>query len=93
MTRAEISQEDELALRQEVSIMQALKHQNIIRIYDFFEEEKFYYLVLEYMDGGELFDRIVKKTVYNEAEARDVIRVLINAIKYCHDLDIVHRFV
>lgn len=41
--------------------------------------------------GGELFDRIVKKVVYNEKEARDLVTVLLEAVKYCHSRGIVHR--
>lgn len=41
--------------------------------------------------GGELFDRIVKKVVYTEKEARDLVTILLEAVKYCHDRGIVHR--
>lgn len=41
--------------------------------------------------GGELFDRIVAKVVYNEKEARDLVSTLLQAVKYCHDRGIVHR--
>jgi calcium/calmodulin-dependent protein kinase I len=58
---------------------------------DFFEEPNYFYIVLEYLDGGELFDRILKKTCYNEKEARDCVLVALKAIKYCHDHDVVHR--
>lgn len=91
VSRPDISKEDEVALRQEVEIMQSLNHPHIVHCFDFFEEERYYYLVLEFMEGGELFDRIVKKTVYNEKEARDVVKILVDAIKYCHDRNIVHR--
>lgn len=91
VNRQDLSTADEDLLKQEVSIMQRLQHNHIIQLFDFFEEEKFYYLVLEYMDGGELFDRIVKKTSYNEKEARDVVRILVDALNYCHSKGIVHR--
>lgn len=41
--------------------------------------------------GGELFDRIVQKVVYTEKEARDLVTILLEAVKYCHDRGIVHR--
>ncbi len=47
--------------------------------------------LLELLEGGELFDRIVKKTCYSEKEARDLVHVLYRAIKYCHDRNVVHR--
>jgi calcium/calmodulin-dependent protein kinase I len=43
------------------------------------------------VSGGELFDRIVEKTFYTEKEARDLVKILLSAIKYCHDKDVVHR--
>jgi len=43
------------------------------------------------MTGGELFDRVVDKEHYSEKEASDTIRPIVDAIKYCHSLGIVHR--
>ncbi len=48
---------------------------------------------MELIKGGELFDRITKKTFYNENDARDLCRTILSAIKHCHDNDIVHRWV
>lgn len=89
--RTQLKPEDEVGLRQEVEIMKSLQHPHIVQLLDFFEEEKTYYLVMELMEGGELFDRVVKKTHYTEEEARDTVKVLVEAIKYCHDRKIVHR--
>lgn len=49
-----------------------MDHENIVKLYEFFEEKHFYYLVMEILNGGELFDRIVLKQYYNEKEARRV---------------------
>lgn len=46
---------------------------------------------LFFVQGGELFDRIVQKVVYTEKEARDLVTILLEAVKYCHDRGIVHR--
>ena len=89
--RQGLPEEDENALRQEVAIMRSLNHENIVQFIDFFEEEKFFYVVLEFLEGGELFDRIVKKNFYNEKEARDVVLTILNGMKYCHDRGIAHR--
>eukprot|EP00595_Chromulina_sp_UTEXLB2642_P001831 CAMPEP_0196763366 /NCGR_PEP_ID=MMETSP1095-20130614/3963_1 /TAXON_ID=96789 ORGANISM="Chromulina nebulosa, Strain UTEXLB2642" /NCGR_SAMPLE_ID=MMETSP1095 /ASSEMBLY_ACC=CAM_ASM_000446 /LENGTH=370 /DNA_ID=CAMNT_0042116413 /DNA_START=50 /DNA_END=1162 /DNA_ORIENTATION=- len=91
IARAKLLKEDELSLKREVKIMRLLKHENIISCLDFFEEEHFYFIVLEYMEGGQLFERIVTKTVFNEKEARDVVKTLVSAIKYCHDRHVIHR--
>lgn len=62
-----------------------------MKLYEIFEDEDNIYLVLELMTGGELFDRIVDKEHYSEKEASDTVRPIIDAIKYCHSLGIVHR--
>lgn len=91
VTRANLTKSDDIALRQEVEILKDLKHRNIVQCFDFFEEEKFYYVILEFMAGGELFDRIVQKSFYNEKEARDVVQIILQSIAFCHDRNIVHR--
>ena len=50
-----------------------------------------HYFVRYIFPGGELFDRIVSKVVYNEKEARDLVSTLLQAVKYCHGRGIVHR--
>jgi tRNA A-37 threonylcarbamoyl transferase component Bud32 len=91
ISKQRIPIEDEAALKQEVLILRALNHPNILKCYGFFDENEFYYLVMEYMAGGELFDRIVQKTFYSEKEARDVVYILLSTIHYCHIRNIVHR--
>ena len=77
---------------QEVAILQQLYHPNIIHLYDFFDEEDFYYLVMEKVAGGELFDRIgEKKHRYNESEARDACKMILHALWYMYNKGIVHR--
>ncbi len=57
----------------QVQILKRLKGQsNIVQITDFFEEKDYYYLVFEFMKGGELFDRIVEKQFYNEKEVSGI---------------------
>ena len=91
VTKAKLTPEDETALKDEISVLKELKHPNIIALYDVFDEKDHYYLVTEHMMGGELFDRIVQKSYYNEKEARDTALVLFQAIKYCHAHKVAHR--
>lgn len=91
VNRAKLTEEDAAALLEEVAILTEFKHPNIIRLYDFFEEPSTYYLVMENMSGGELFDRIVAKAYYNEKEARDTCKIIIDAVRYCHDNQVAHR--
>ncbi|EED90520.1 predicted protein, partial [Thalassiosira pseudonana CCMP1335] len=90
--RSKLNEEDTQALLDEVTILSKLHTcPHIIKLYDFFEEPSMYYLVMETMHGGELFDRIVQKSFYNEKEARGVCRILLEAICFCHDQRVAHR--
>jgi calcium/calmodulin-dependent protein kinase I len=91
VTKSKLSKEDEVALKDEIQVLTEIQHKHIIRLYDVFDESQFYFLVTEKMMGGELFDRIVQKSYYNEKEARDVCIILFDAMKYCHDHQVAHR--
>jgi serine/threonine protein kinase len=91
VSREKLQQDDEDALRLEVRLLLKLRYKNIVQAFDFFEEPKAFYVVLEYLCGGELFDRIVAKQYFNEEEARDSARTILLAIKYLHDRNIIHR--
>jgi len=56
-----------------------------------YEDDKYFFLVMELMNGGELFDQILQKERFNEAEARDIIAPIFDALIYCHELGIIHR--
>mmetsp|Transcript_6567 Transcript_6567/g.6865 ORF Transcript_6567/g.6865 Transcript_6567/m.6865 type:complete len:314 (-) Transcript_6567:432-1373(-) len=86
-----LPEEDEASLRQEVEILRSLDHPNIVKLLDFFEEDKFFYVVLEFLPGGELFERIVGRPKFSEEEAAKLIRPLLESVAYLHDLGIVHR--
>ena len=91
VTKAKLTDEDEAALMDEIDVLKEMKHPNIIRLFDTFDEKDYYYLVTEKMLGGELFDRIVQKSYYNEKEARDTCVVLFEAMRYCHSKKVAHR--
>jgi calcium/calmodulin-dependent protein kinase I len=91
INRKKLSEEDEAALLDEVAILKEMRHLHIIRLYDFFSEPATYYLVMERMSGGELFDRIVAKAYYSEKEARDTCRIILDAVGYCHAHHVAHR--
>ena len=91
VTKAKLTEEDDKALQDEISILMEMRHPHIIRLYETFEDPKFYYLVTEEMYGGELFDRVVAKSYYNEKEARDAAKVLLEALQYCHSQQVAHR--
>lgn len=75
----------------EVKILQTLDHPNVIKLYEYFEDEENVYLVNELCTGGELFDRIIKAEYFNEEVAAKIFRQILQALNYCHQLSIVHR--
>jgi calcium/calmodulin-dependent protein kinase I len=75
----------------EIGILSTINHANIMNLQDTIITDARFYLVSEYIEGGELFDRIVGKVCYTEKEARDTIKLLLSAIAYCHSQNIVHR--
>ena len=86
--------EDQEALEKEVSIMQelsALKHPHIVYLKEVYDSADNFYMVMELCQGGEVFDRIVKKEKYTEVEARDALKQIVEAIRVCHSRGIVHR--
>ncbi|KAJ8919730.1 hypothetical protein NQ315_006258, partial [Exocentrus adspersus] len=77
---------------QEVNLLRACQgHPNIVSLYEFIQDENFTYLVLEYLKGGELFDRIRQKSRFTEGEASVILRKLVSAVSFMHSRGVVHR--
>lgn len=75
----------------EIYILRHFQHKSIIRMYEVYESEDFVHLVLEHLKGGELFDKVVEKGMYSEADARKLMQMMLEAIRYCHMNCILHR--
>jgi calcium-dependent protein kinase len=75
----------------EVDILKKLIHPNIMQIYEFYEDKRNFYIITEFCEGGELFDKIVEKGSFSEADASGVMKQLLSSICYIHNKDIVHR--
>jgi serine/threonine protein kinase len=73
-----------------VAILASLNHPHITPLIDFFDEKDCYFLVMELISGGDLFDRIGEKKSYSEADARDLIVKMLKAVAYCHIRKIAH---
>ena len=93
--RIEVTQlhpSDVIHLEHEIDAMKLLRNgPHMIRLYDVFKTPNFTDLVLEFMEGGMLLDRVVEKEQYTEREARRVCRILFKAIDYMHQKKIAHR--
>ena len=68
----------------EIEALKQLQHPNIIRLYDVYLTEDKIYIVMELMEGGELFDYVVQKGTLNEEEASNIVRRVTSALVYMH---------
>ena len=84
--------ENELeSLYNELKVMSLIDHPNIVRVYEYYECHGVVFIVMELMNGGELFDKIVEYEHYTEKQASEAFRPIVDAVRYCHKLGIVHR--
>mmetsp|Transcript_14633 Transcript_14633/g.37275 ORF Transcript_14633/g.37275 Transcript_14633/m.37275 type:complete len:342 (-) Transcript_14633:188-1213(-) len=86
-----IEGDDVKLLRREIHIMKKVDHSNILKLYEVFEDQEHFYLVMELVTGKELFDKIVERGQYSEEDASNVIRQLVSAVEYLHANGIAHR--
>ncbi|RDB27944.1 Serine/threonine-protein kinase GIN4 [Hypsizygus marmoreus] len=80
-----------LGIDREITMMKLMNHPNIMRIYDVFEGEKELFLVLEYVEGGELFDFLVNRGRLPPAEALAFFKQIVYGLNYAHTFSIIHR--
>ncbi|XP_054706879.1 ribosomal protein S6 kinase 2 alpha-like [Uloborus diversus] len=88
----EIIQKTGRACSEEIKILfRHGRHQNIVTLYDVFEDEECFYLVMELLQGGELLERIMKQKFFTEKDASCVFKVIMQTIYYLHENGVVHR--
>ncbi|KAI3704739.1 hypothetical protein L1987_74966 [Smallanthus sonchifolius] len=83
--------EMEEKVRREIKILRLFMHPHIIRLYEVVETPSDIYVVMEYVNSGELFDYIVEKGRLHEDEARNFFQQIISGVEYCHRNMVVHR--
>ncbi|XP_026119599.1 calcium/calmodulin-dependent protein kinase type II subunit gamma-like isoform X15 [Carassius auratus] len=86
-----LSARDHQKLEREARICRLLKHSNIVRLHDSISEEGFHYLLFDLVTGGELFEDIVAREYYSEADASHCIQQILEAVLHCHQMGVVHR--
>ncbi|XP_030407710.1 calcium/calmodulin-dependent protein kinase type II subunit beta isoform X3 [Gopherus evgoodei] len=86
-----LSARDHQKLEREARICRLLKHSNIVRLHDSISEEGFHYLIFDLVTGGELFEDIVAREYYSEADASHCIQQILEAVLHCHQMGVVHR--
>ena len=84
------NQTNEHDVYKEVNLLIKMDHPNIVKIFEFYNGEKEYYLIMEYCEGGELFDKIVKSNL-TEIQCAYIMYQIFSAVNYCHKMKIIHR--
>ena len=75
----------------EMNLLKQLNHPHIVRFCEWFESAKHFYIVTELATGGELFERICDYGRFTERDAVFVVKEILAAVAYLHDIEIVHR--
>ncbi|KAL6047776.1 Calcium/calmodulin-dependent protein kinase IGa [Balamuthia mandrillaris] len=82
---------DSSRLQTEMEILKKVSHPNIISLKEIYDTEEKLYLVMELVTGGELFNQIVALGSYSEKIAKNLVKQIVEAVKYLHDQNIAHR--
>ena len=91
LSKKELSDEEKIKLVEEVSILKTLDHPNILKVLEFYQNEKYFFIVTEYLEGGELFDRIMECQSFTEEGSSEVMEQIVSAVLYLHKHGFIHR--
>ena len=84
-------QDDEKVFLKEIEILTKLEHPNIIKIIEYYTDDINYYIIMEYIEGSELYDVITKMQTLTELKAAYIMKQILCATNYLHSFNIVHR--
>ena len=83
---------DKTHILKEIKMLKSLDHPYIVKIYEFFETETFYYIVMEYLQGQELYTKLISDSFdYSEKSVCKIMRQLLSALRFIHKLGVMHR--
>lgn len=78
-------------LRDEIRIMNAIDHNGIITLHEYYETEEEIFLILDLATGGELYKRLLAETRFNEVDTKHIVYSILEVCTYLHDMNVVHR--
>lgn len=85
----------ETSVHREIAVTRRLDHPNICRLFETFEDRKCIYMVLEFIEGRELFDELQEEILngqrFDDHRAACIMHQVFSALQYCHDHDVIHR--
>ncbi|CAG5112477.1 Oidioi.mRNA.OKI2018_I69.chr2.g6691.t1.cds [Oikopleura dioica] len=91
ITTSKLTKRDFEKLEREARVCQKLRHKNIVRLHETFDQGGYHYMLFDLITGGELFEDIVTREYYSEREASRCIQQILEAVSFCHKNDVVHR--
>lgn len=81
----------EKQMKREISVLKSIQHENVVSMIEVLKSSNHFYIVMELITGGELFDKIVQNKRFEEKVARRYFHQLIDGLSYCHGKKIAHR--
>ena len=88
-TQNNIINEEEI--NNEINILKAIDHPNILKTYEFFSNNESYNIIMEYCKGGQLYTEIENNAPFDETYSAYVMYQIFSAINYAHNMNIIHR--
>ena len=85
------SSSEEREIRNEINILRMMDHPNILKLFEFYSNQKEFSIVTELCPMGELFDQIIDKGPFDEKYSAYILYQIFSAVNYCHKMHIVHR--
>eukprot|EP01130_Rhizamoeba_saxonica_P013767 TRINITY_DN5917_c0_g1_i2.p1 TRINITY_DN5917_c0_g1~~TRINITY_DN5917_c0_g1_i2.p1 ORF type:complete len:455 (-),score=116.50 TRINITY_DN5917_c0_g1_i2:133-1497(-) len=87
----EEDKEEEKIFRREIKILKSLDHEYVIGLRGLDEDKQHFYVIMELVTGGELFDELIERGYYTEMDAVPIIKQILEAVEYMHSIGVVHR--
>lgn len=81
----------EKQMKREISVLKSIQHENVVSMIEVLKSSNHFYIVMELITGGELFDKIVAQKRFDEKTSRRYFQQLIDGLSYCHNKGIAHR--
>lgn len=91
ISRRNLKRKQLVDFKDEIGILADIQHDHIVQLYELYKDPEHFFVVMEKLEGGELFDRLCEIKTYNEKDARDAMRIIFEAMAYCHARNIAHR--
>lgn len=91
LSKKNITEQELKDIANEVRIVKDLDHPNVMKMYEEYEDSKYLYIVTELIEGGELFDELIRRKKFTEKDCCAIVRQLLEALSYCHANMIVHK--